>query len=218
MFLTSNLPSTLLHWKMVLLVFLKPLGIWGIGVLAAIDAAALAIPMDLIIAGYVWSDRPHFWVYAVLAALGSAIGALVPYYIGRAGGEWVLLNRVDRSKYAQLQARFERHHWFAVMVPAAMPPPFPFKLFAFGAGVFEIRVLPYMVAVFVGRLVHYLILAVLVVRFGPEIVNLAVREFQRHAWAFLLVAAILLLASLVYIFHRRRRRRKMRAQAEDPTP
>lgn len=203
---------------MVLLVFLKPLGMWGIGVLAAIDAAALAIPMDLIIAGYVWSDRPHFWVYAVLAALGSAVGALVPYYIGRVGGEWVLLNRVDRSKYAQLQARFERHHWFAVMVPAAMPPPFPFKLFAFGAGVFEIRIMPYMAAVFVGRLLHYLILAVLVVRFGPEIVNLAVQEFQRHAWAFLLVAAILLVASLVYIFHRRRRRRKMRAQAEDPTP
>lgn len=200
----------------MLLVLLKPLGIWGIGVLAAIDAAALAIPMDLIIAGYVWSDRRHFWVYAVLAALGSAIGALVPYYIGRAGGEWVLLNRVERSKYEQLQARFERHHWFAVMVPAAMPPPFPFKLFAFGAGVFDMRVLPYVAAVFVGRSLHYLILAVLVVRFGPQIVNLAVHGFQRHAWAILLAAAILLVAFLAYIFHRRRRRKVTIVQADGP--
>lgn len=214
--LTPKLSSTLLHWKVVLLLLLKPLGMWGIGVLAAIDSAALAIPMDLIIAGYVWSDRKHFWAYALLAALGSAIGALVPYYIGRAGGEWVLLNRVERSKYEKLKARFERHHWFAVMVPAAMPPPFPFKLFAFGAGVFDIRVLPYMAAVFVGRSLHYLILAVLVVRFGPQIVDLAVHGFQRHAWAILLVAAICLIVFLVYIFRRRRRRKALNMPAGTP--
>lgn len=190
---------------MALLLMLKPLGMWGIGVLAAMDAAAIAIPMDLIVAGYVWSDRGHFWAYALLAALGSSIGALVPFYIGRAGGEWVLLNRVERSKYEKLQARFERHHWFAVMVPAAMPPPFPFKLFAFGAGVFEMRVLPYMGAVFIGRALHYLLLAVLVVRFGPQIVNLAVEEFHRHAWGILFASVVVLVAFLAYIFHRRRR-------------
>lgn len=211
-----RLSSTLLHWKVVLLVLLKPLGIWGIGALAAIDTAALAIPMDLIIAGYVWGDRRHFWAYAVLAALGAAIGSLVPYYVGRAGGEWVLLNRVDRSKYEKLQARFERHHWFAVMVPAAMPPPFPFKLFAFGAGVFEMRVLPYMAAVFVGRSLHYLILAILVVRFGPQIIDLAVHGFQRHAWAMLLGAGILFIAVVAYIFQRRRRLRAATLLAIDP--
>lgn len=214
--MTPKLSSTLLHWKVVLLLLLKPLGMWGIGILAAMDAAAIAVPMDLIIAGYVWSDRRHFWAYALLAALGSAIGAVVPYYVGRAGGEWVLLNRVERSKYEKLKARFERHHWFAVMVPAALPPPFPFKLFAFGAGVFDMRVLPYMAAVFVGRSLHYLILAVLVVRFGPQIVNLAVHGFQRHAWLILLVAVLLLGLFLAFIFHRRRRRRAASVQPEAP--
>ena len=214
--LAPKLSSTLLHWKVVLLVLLKPLGMWGIGVLAAIDTAALAIPMDLIIAGYVWGDRRHFWVYPVLAALGAAIGSLLPYYVGRVGGEWVLLNRVDRSKYEKLKARFERHHWFAVMVPAAMPPPFPFKLFAFGAGVFEMRVLPYMAAVFVGRTLHYLILAILVVRFGPEIIDIAVRGFQQHAWAMLLGAGILFVALVAYIFQRRRRRTADALQPIDP--
>ncbi|MHB8301646.1 MAG: YqaA family protein [Acidobacteriaceae bacterium] len=214
--MNPKLTSQLLHWKLVLLVLLKPLGVWGIGVLAAIDTAALAIPMDLIIAGYVWSDRRHFWLYPILAALGAAVGALVPYYIGRAGGEWVLLHRMERSKYEQLQARFERHHWFAVLLPAAMPPPFPFKLFAFGAGVFEMRVLPYMAAVFVGRSIHYLVLAALVVRFGPQIVNLAMVGLQRHAGILLLGTALLLAAFVAYIFHRRRRTR-LRVPAEDST-
>ncbi len=195
------------HWELILLAFLKPLGFWGVGVLAAIDASSLAIPMDLVIAGYVWGDRRHFWVYAVVAALGAAIGALVPFYIGRAGGELFLLGRVQRSKYEQMRARFDRHHWFAVAVPAAMPPPFPFKLFAFGAGVFDMRVLPYMGAVLAGRFVHYMMTAVLVFYFGPQIMDAVVHGARRHAVAIILAAAVLTIAYLFYVFHRRRRRK-----------
>lgn len=201
-----KIASQLLHWKLVLLVLLKPLGIWGIGILGAIDSAFLAVPMDLIVAGYVWSDRRHFWVYAVLAALGSAIGSLVPFYIGRAGGEWVLLKRVEPAKYEQMRARFDRHHWFAVAVPAAMPPPFPFKLFAFGAGVFEMRVVPYLAAVFVGRAAHYLLLAILVVRYGPTIVSVAMYEVTRHAPLFLLLMTALVAAFVAYALYRKRQK------------
>lgn len=195
--------SHLLHWKIALLLFLKPLGFWGVGVLAIIDASSIAIPMDLIIAGYVWSNRGYFWIYAIMGALGSAIGALVPFYIGRTGGEYVLLKRIPRSKYDQMRARFDRHHWLAVLVPSAMPPPFPFKLFAFGAGVFEMRVAPYMVAVFAGRAVHYLVLALLVVYFGPEILT----WIGLHSLLLLTLFAALVTAYLLYKIFRRRRNR-----------
>ncbi len=197
------------HWELVLLAFLKPLGFWAIGVLAAIDASSLAIPMDLVIAGYVWGDRRHFWVYAVIAAMGAAVGALLPFYIGRAGGELFLLARVQRSKYEQMRARFDRHHWFTVAVPAAMPPPFPFKLFAFGAGVFNMRVLPYMGAVFSGRVVHYMVTALLVFYFGPQIMDVVGHGAMRHAFAITLAVTILTVAYLFYVFHRRRRRKRM---------
>lgn len=200
-----------LRWKIALLLFMKPLGFWGVGVLAVIDASSIAIPMDVIIAGYVWNDRKHFWLYAIVGALGAAVGALVPFFIGRTGGEWVLLKRVKQSKYDQMRARFDRHHWLAVLVPAAMPPPFPFKLFAFGAGVFEMRVLPYMAAVFLGRTVHYLVTAILVIRFGPEIMTL----IGRHSPLLLTAFAILVGVFILYeIFRRRRRRRNERRAAE----
>jgi membrane protein YqaA with SNARE-associated domain len=185
------------------LLFLKPLGFLGVGVLAIIDSSSIAIPMDLIIAGYVWSNRGYFWVYAIMGALGSAIGALVPFYIGRAGGEYVLLKQIPQSKYDQMQARFDRHHWLAVLVPAAMPPPFPFKLFAFGAGVFEMRVVPYMVAVFTGRTVHYLVTALLVVYFGPEIMT----WIGLHSMLLLTLFAAAVTAYLLYEIFRRRRKR-----------
>lgn len=204
--------SHVLHWKLVLLLFLKPLGFFGVFVLASIDASSIAIPMDLIIAGYVWNNRGYFWVYAILGAAGSAIGALVPFYIGRTGGEWVLLKRVPQAKYDQLRARFERHQWLAVLLPAAMPPPFPFKVFAFGAGVFEMRVLPYLVAVFLGRAVHYLITALLVVYFGPEIM----RWMGGHSLIVLTLFAVLVTAWLLYgIFRRRRKRARKKTEAAE---
>lgn len=210
--MTRKLWSHLLHWKLALLLFLKPLGFLGVGVLAAIDASSIAIPMDLIIAGYVWNNRGYFWLYAILGAAGSAIGALVPFYIGRTGGEWVLLRRIPRSKYDQMRARFDRHHWLAVLVPAAMPPPFPFKLFAFGAGVFEMRVLPYMVAVFLGRAAHYLVTALLVVYFGPEIMS----WMGGHSLVLLTLFALLVTAWLLYnIFRRRRKRAREKAEAAE---
>jgi membrane protein YqaA with SNARE-associated domain len=204
--------SHILHWKLALLLFLKPLGFLGVGVLAIIDSGSIAIPMDLIIAGYVWSNRGYFWVYAIMGALGSAIGALVPFYLGRTGGEYVLLKRTSQAKYDQMRARFDRHHLLAVLVPAAMPPPFPFKLFAFGAGVFEMRVVPYMVAVFAGRTVHYMVTAILVVYFGPEILT----WIGRHSIFLVTLIAVAAAAFLIYeIFRRSRNRtRKNSSDAE----
>jgi membrane protein YqaA with SNARE-associated domain len=206
-----KLSSHLLHWKLALLLLLKPLGFLGVGVLAAIDSSSIAIPMDLIIAGYVWSNRGYFWIYAILGALGSAVGALVPFYIGRTGGEYVLLKRTSQAKYDQMRARFDRHHLLAVLVPAAMPPPFPFKLFAFGAGVFEMRVGPYMGAVFLGRAVHYLVTALLVVYFGPQIMN----WMGLHSMLMLSLFAVAVTVFLLYEIFRRRRKRARKKTAGD---
>ncbi|HUZ04800.1 MAG TPA: VTT domain-containing protein [Acidobacteriaceae bacterium] len=198
----------LIHWKIVLLSVMKPLGFWGVAALAAIDSSSLAIPMDIIVAGYVWADRKHFWLYAIMVGLGSAVGSLVPFFLGRAGGELFLLRRIDRTKYEQLRTRFERQGFFAVMIPAALPPPTPFKLFAFGAGVFEMRVLPYMAAVFFGRTLHYLVLGILTVRFGPEIVDLILHQARRHTFAILLALGILLAVLLIAIVRKQVRSKR----------
>lgn len=184
----------LAHAKLVLLAVLKPLGFWGVAALAALDSSSLAIPMDIIVAGYIWADRKHYWVYAVMVGLGSAVGALVPYFIGRAGGELVLLRRMERERYERLQQRFERQGFLAVMVPAALPPPTPFKLFAFGAGVFGMGVPEYMLAVFCGRTLHYWILGLLTVRYGPQIVGMVVSGAKQHLGAILLGAGLVALA------------------------
>jgi membrane protein YqaA with SNARE-associated domain len=193
--------KTILHlflkYKIWLLGILKPLGFWGAGGISLLDAAAIPVPIDLIIAGYVWADKKHFYLYVVVAAIGSALGGLIFFLIGRAGGELFLMKRINRSRYEQLRDRFENQEFLAMMVPSILPPPTPWKLFVIAAGVFEMKTSTFMLSVFVGRVIRYMITALLTIKYGPEIVNIALRLATRHGVA-LSVGLIALLGLLAY--------------------
>ena len=179
--------------------FLKTLGAWGVAALAAIDSAAIPIPLDALVAGYVFSNPGHAWLYTIAGAMGSAMGSLVPYYLGRAGGEIFLLKRIDEGKLRRIRDRFERQEFLALMVPATLPPPTPFKLFVFAAGVFEMRLTYFLLAIAGGRLIRFGILSLLTVFFGPQIVAQTKNLVRNHpSLAVLLGVAILLLAYIVF--------------------
>ena len=191
-------------WKFVILPALLKLGFWGAAAAALLDSSSIPIPMDILIAGWVWNDKGHFWLYCLMGAVGSAIGGLVPYGIGRAGGELFLLKRINRARFDELRRKFERQEFLAVMIPSMLPPPTPWKVFVFAAGVFEMRVLPYMAAVAAGRLVRWLILSLLVLKLGPDAVQLV----QHHALTVLLVVFGLAVVGFAIWWLRRRRKGK----------
>jgi membrane protein YqaA with SNARE-associated domain len=187
----KHLKALFLKYKVLLLKVLAPLGFWGMGAIAFIDSSSIPVPMDLIIAGYAWADKRHFYLYVLMAAIGSMLGGLVPFYLGRAGGELFLLRRIEREHFERLRDRFERQEFLALMIPSMLPPPTPWKLFVFGAGVFEMKTLNFMLAVFVGRLIRFGIEAALVVKYGPQIVTVMGDLAKRHLAATLIALAVL---------------------------
>jgi membrane protein YqaA with SNARE-associated domain len=181
------------------------MGVWGVGAVAILDSSSLPVPMDAILALYIWNDKRHFWLYCLLAAVGSAIGGLLPYAVGRAGGELFLLKHVNRERFEKIRARFERQEFLAVMIPSMLPPPAPWKVFIFASGVFEMRVAPFMAAVVCGRMVRWLILSVLVIKFGPGVVDLV----AHHALVVVLVVLGLAVAGFAVWWMRKRRAGKL---------
>jgi membrane protein YqaA with SNARE-associated domain len=198
------------RYKIWLLALLKPLGFWGAGGIAFVDAAALPVPMDLIIAGYVWANKKHFYLYVIVAAVGSALGGLIPFLLGRAGGELFLMKKINRARYEQLRDRFEKQEFLAMMIPSILPPPTPWKLFVFAAGVFEMKVSTFLLSVFVGRVIRNMVTALLTIEYGPEIVNIAEALATRHRTA-LLAGVAGLLALLGFWAWRAMRKRRGKA-------
>jgi membrane protein YqaA with SNARE-associated domain len=187
---------------------MKPLGVWGIGGLAIIDSAAIPVPIDALLIGYVAGDHKKFLIYCFMAAVGSGIGSLLPYYLGRAGGELFLLKRINRQRYEQMRDRFEKQEFLAIMVPAMMPPPMPVKLFEFAAGVFEMKPLWFFSAICVGKFVRFLVWAIITITYGPAIGHTFSRAFHEHLGYLLagsgIVAVLLLVYVLRKVFDRRR--------------
>ena len=193
------------EWQFVVLPGLAKLGIWATFVVAVLDSSSIPVPIDVFLAAYIWGDKGHFWIYPLLAAAGSAVGGLVPYWIGRAGGELFLLKRINRARFDALRLRFEKQEFFAVMIPSMLPPPTPWKIFVFSAGVFEMRVAPYMLAVFIGRLIRWMILGILVIKLGPGAVGL----IAHHARGTILVVLGLAIAGFGLWWWRKKRRREL---------
>ncbi len=204
------------RWKFLVLPALAKFGFWGVGIIALVDASSLPVPMDLILAGYIWADKAHFWVYCLMASAGSAIGGLVPYGLGRAGGELFLLKRVNRERFEKMRDRFERQEFLAVLVPSMLPPPTPWKAFVFAAGVFEMRVAPFLLAVFVGRVVRWLVLSLLVVKLGPEAVSVVGGLIHTHLNLLLEALVLVFLAISVWALRKRRNGRKAKQLEQQP--
>ena len=185
---------------MLLPAFAK-LGIWGAGALVLLDSSTIPVPMDAYLALCIWQDKSRFWLYILMAAAGSSIGALLPYGLGRAGGELFLLKRIDRARLERIRARFEKQEILAILIPSMMPPPTPWKLFVFASGVFEMRVAPFMLAVFAGRLLRWLALALLVLKLGPGAADLV----AHHSMATVAVVGALAVIGFAWWWMRRKR-------------
>jgi membrane protein YqaA with SNARE-associated domain len=203
----KTIKHILTRYTAFLWALLKPLGPWGVFVVAALDGAAFGLPMDVVVAGYVAQNHSRFLLYVLMAASGSAIGSLVIYAIGYAGGEELLRKRVSAARFEKLHAAFEKHPFWSLMFPAMLPPPTPFKMFALGAAVAEMSITHFLLAIFLGRAVRFFLLGILVLKFGPGVVH-TLRIFFSHHFHWLIIAAFGGLAAWFFL-----RRRKRRARA-----
>jgi membrane protein YqaA with SNARE-associated domain len=182
-----------------LLAALKPLGVVGILIVAIVDSSSIPMPLDAMVVEYVVREPGRFLIYCLTAALGAAIGSMLPYYLGRAGGELFLLKRINRQRYEQLRDRFERQEFFAIMIPAMMPPPFPVKIFELAAGVFEMKPLWFFSALLLGKFIRFVVVSLVIMIYGPTILHTMERAVHLHQAMLITIVGILLLALVLWV-------------------
>src|SRR5262249_22325883 len=154
-------------------------------------------------AGYIYHDPAHLMFYCVMAAAGSAVGSSVMYLIGYLGGETLLRKRMSPEKYEKFHQSFDKHEFWALMFPAMLPPPTPFKIFVLAAAFAEMRYVSFLGAILVGRFVRFLILGFLTIRFGPQVVQFMSVMVKKHYVAVLIGIAV---AGILWLVMRRRGR------------
>ena len=174
--------------------------------IAVTDAIGVGIPIDPVVAYFVFLNPHLVWLYVLLASGGSALGCMVLYFIGHKGGEALLEKRMPAAKFAKIKKSFEDHEFLALMFPAMLPPPTPYKLIVLSAAAFEMDWRKFLVAIFLGRVARFTILSILVIELGPQAVSLVTRMARQHLPATLAGLAVLIVI-VVVIWKLRARRR-----------
>lgn len=129
----------------------------GLFVIGFLDSSFLSFPEinDLLVIVMV-THHPHLMLYyATMATLGSIGGCLALYVVARKGGEGLVQKRFKGGTIEWGTNLMRKHGAMALLVPALLPPPAPFKIFVLLAGVAAVPVRTFIIAIAVGRGVRY---------------------------------------------------------------
>jgi len=191
------------NWLQELLEWLEAYGALGLFGISLVDSMGIPLPggPDAVMILLSANAPSRMLLYALAATTGSAIGCTLLYLMARRAGV-VALNRVTPAKRDKIENLLGRYDLVAVMVPAVLPPPFPFKPFVLCAGVFRLKTWRFLIAIFIGRSVRFLVEGWLAIKFGED----AARIIRQHGWKVLIGVAVLVLGIFTFNFFRMRSR------------
>jgi membrane protein YqaA with SNARE-associated domain len=184
------------------------LGGLGFIPLGLLDSSIIPLPGSMDVLTIFLSARTQgLWsYYAVMATVGSVIGGFVTYRMARKGGKETLERRFPRKTAEKVCRIFGRWGFGAIAIPALLPPPAPMIPFLFAAGAMQYSVKKFLVALTLGRLVRYSLLAFLAARYGRQMLKF----ISQHGHPVLLAVIGLIVAVvlvLVVIFAGKRQKR-----------
>ena len=188
-----------LHW-------LRRLGGPGLVLLGLADSSIIpsAGSMDIFTV-LLAAHRREWWLYyAAMATLGSLIGSYITYSLASKGGQQALERRLSRDRVNKIYKKFEEHGFLSVMVPALLPPPFPFVPFLLAAGAMQYSRNKFLGALALGRGIRFSILACLGAVYGRHITNFFTKYSKPTLAVLIFLVVIGSVAALVqYLRYRR---------------
>jgi membrane protein YqaA with SNARE-associated domain len=185
--------------------FALSLGGPGLFAVAALDSSFVSLPQinDLLVVLMVTEHKAWMPYYAAMATLGSVVGCSILYVVANKGGEPLLRRRLSGRRVDHALSLYRRHGVLALMVPALLPPPAPFKLFVLGAGLAGVRPAKFVLGIAAARGLRYLILGTLAIYYGDS----ALALMRTHGPIVgLSLAGILVLAAGAWVLWQRRQR------------
>jgi membrane protein YqaA with SNARE-associated domain len=181
---------------------------WGTILLSALDSSLvffMPFGTDALVVYLTARDNGLFWLYPLLATLGSLAGAAVTFWIGRKAGEVGLPHLVSRRALERLRARGQGKNSAALALPGLLPPPFPLTPLLLTCGALDVNPRWFFLSFAFVRLVRFSIGAALGLLYGPAILRVLQSDrFQLVVAVFIAVATVGTVVSAVLFWKRTR--------------
>ncbi len=148
-----------------------PLGLFG---LAVAEASFFPIPPDLLLLALCLVRPSESFLFAAICTVGSTLGGMLGFAIGRWGGRPLLERLVSAEKILFIERQFQKHDVWAVAIAGFTP--IPYKLFTIAGGAFRLNFWRFVIVSVCSRGARFFLVATVVYVFGEQ-ANRLVRDY-----------------------------------------
>jgi membrane protein YqaA with SNARE-associated domain len=189
--------------------FLTPVGIMLMGFMDASLVFFLPLGIDFVVILMAARKPEWFWLYAVLATIGSVAGAALTFWIGKKVGEHGLTRFIDERRLKRISRKVSGGAGASVALLAIIPPPFPFTPFVMTAGAVGCSAWAFLGTLTAMRVIRFGIETALARRYGTGIIGwMKTPSFKFIVGAFIALALIGTVISAIALVRSTRRRAK----------
>jgi membrane protein YqaA with SNARE-associated domain len=163
--LVINFCEPLVNW-------FASLGELGLFLLAFIESSFFPIPPDLLYITLILKGATNPYALALIATVGSTLGAVFGYGIGYFGGRPIVLKMLGSKiepALAKAEKFFEDYGSLAMFIAAFTPVPF--KVFTVTGGLCKMNLTGFIVYSFFGRAGRFFLFTYLFVNYGQAIMD-----------------------------------------------
>jgi len=149
--------------------FAGALGAPGLFLISFLDSSILTFPVinDLLLIELCIQKPLRMPLYAAMAMIGSVLGCVLLYFIAKKGGE-AFFHRKAGERGHTIRHWVQKNGFGGMLAAALLPPPTPFKIFVFAAGVFEVPLSSFTSAIALARAIRYFGIGYLATRYGEQ--------------------------------------------------
>jgi len=141
--------------------------------IGALDSSLLSLPEvnDYLVVARCYTHPKTVFFFPLFAAIGSLLGCLLLYTILSRGGRAVLHRRFRVEHVLRVEHAYARFGILALVVPALLPPPMPFKIFVATAGALQFPRRRFLLTIFLARSLRYYVEGTLAVFYGERVLR-----------------------------------------------
>jgi membrane protein YqaA with SNARE-associated domain len=163
------LTGQLSGWKQKIVAFAGALGAPGLFLISFLDSSVLTFPVinDLLLIELSIQKPLRMPLYAAMAMTGSVLGCVLLYFIAKKGGEAFFHKKAGPRGHA-IRRWVVKNGFGGMLAAALLPPPTPFKIFVFAAGVFGVPLSSFTSAIALARAIRYFGIGYLAIRYGEQ--------------------------------------------------
>ena len=168
-----------MRWFDHILHLILSFGYFGLFILAALDSTVLffmPFAIDFLFIAHVSRHRAAFPYYLLTTVCGSVVGCLITYWIVSKTSEKALERHLPKKKFANVKKKIDEKGFYAVLLTAILPPPFPFSPFVLAASIAKVNLKKLAAGVFTGRMIRFMAEGFLAFFLGRHILRLFLKS------------------------------------------